>query len=103
MPDVMIEDWRAQLAQGSRDASVEDHLSILQTFVYSPEKMAEWYRLLKVRVGKIQNSEDDVDDEGVRFQGKFGFYSGTPLDQMEYHVTTRSHGRCVFEHPARAP
>tara|TARA_B110000858_G_scaffold69094_1_gene80269 strand:- start:479 stop:1606 length:1128 start_codon:yes stop_codon:yes gene_type:complete len=86
MPDVMIEDWRAQLAQGRKDASVEDHLSILQTFVYSPENMAKWYHLLKVRVGEIRGTEDDVDDEGVRFDGKFGFYSGTPLDKIEYEV-----------------
>lgn len=74
-PDAMVSAWRDELAQGSWDAKMENHMVILETFSYSPEKMARWATVMEDRAEQMRWEARHAGIHDVLYGG-FDFYSG---------------------------
>lgn len=86
-PDKMVKDWRQDLAQGSVEADMADHVVILDTFLYAPEKMAEWAEVMQRRVEQLRW---EAKHEGIHdvLYADFAFYSGVAAVEVGMDTIT---------------
>jgi hypothetical protein len=89
VPDPMVSDWKRWLANVKEDdqtANIQDFVTVLNTFVYSPGKMGEWLEILKEY--SYDPEEFDVGQDTFSMPGlQYSFYSGiNPLPSFA-HLT----------------
>ena len=85
IPDPMVSNWRIKLAHvrgDDEDARIQDYVTVLNTFVYSPENMKQWVAILDDHY--YDTMEYDTAPDMFTIQGlEYSMYGGiSPLSSL---------------------